>query len=183
MDYATAITLLEEGDLIAVHGTGPTAFITRAVTRSPVTHTGIATWMDGEWWMSELNGGHNHPVAMAQLENMDFDVHAPPSGIDRAKIRAAVRANLRKKVRYSLPAFVLIGLLDLLRLDLFVHWRAELVCSGYSTRDYENAGCPERSRIASPRSLAASLPLKFQVRASEKSDEPVSETAQTASLR
>jgi hypothetical protein len=164
MRFADALPLIEEGDLIAVHGTGPTACIERIVCRSPVTHTGIATFMDGEWWMSELNGGHNHPVALAQLEGSDFDVHDPPLGLDRLAIRASVRASLRVKVLYSPAAFVLIGILDLLRLNLFVHWRRELVCSGYTTRDYENAGWPERSRIASPRALAASLPLKLQVR-------------------
>lgn len=162
--FADALHLIEEGDLIAVHGTGLTAALERIVCRSPVTHTGIATFMDGEWWMSELNGGHNHPVALAQLSGMDFDVHAPPPGLDRQAIRAAVRAGLRVKTLYSIPAFVLTGLLDMLRINWFVHWRRELVCSGYTTRDYENAGWPERSRIASPRALAASLPLKLQVR-------------------
>lgn len=164
MDYAEARDLIEDGDLISVRGRrGILANVIRLVTRAPDTHSGIALWLDGGLWMSELNGGKNHAVPLSQLEATDFDVYHPPVG-DRAAIRQAMLDQLRVSVHYGTPALLVIGLLDFFRINLFVHWRRIMVCSGYCVAAYEAAGWPEHSRMISPRKLASQLRLKLQVR-------------------
>lgn len=164
MDYATARSLIDDGDLIAVreHSGFLTPF-TRFFTRSPVTHVGIALWMDGGLWMGELNGGKNHAVPLSQLSDTDFDVYYPPVP-SRAKAREAVQEALRIKIPYAFGVLPVIGLLDWLRIKVFIHARKLLVCSGWCVMVYERAGWPERTRVLSPADLVAQLTLKLQVR-------------------
>lgn len=165
MDYAQARNLIEDGDLIAVRGThGALAAATRSATDSPVTHTGIAFWQADGLWMGELNGGGNHGVPLSQLEGTDFDVYYPPVP-SRKKVRASLLAALRDKQPYGFLALPVIGLLNWLRIKVFIHWRQILVCSGWCVKVYEGAEWPERSRILSPAELVDLLVLKLEVRA------------------
>lgn len=164
MDYGQARLLIEDGDCIAVREThGILTPFTRFFTRSPVTHAGIAIWMDGGLWMAELNGGKNHAIPVSQLSETDFDVYLPPVD-DRSAIRVSTMNALRLKIGYAFGAAFVIGLFDWLRLTVFLHARKLLVCSGYCVKIYEDAGWPERSRIISPRALVAQLQIKFEVR-------------------
>lgn len=166
MEYFEARGQIEDGDLIAVRGeTGILAFLTRLVTRSPVTHTGTAIWMDGGLWMAELNSGRNHAVPLSQLDKTDFDVYHCPVE-DRAVVRQAIEAALRSKINYGFWALLVIGLLNWLQIKVFLHARRILVCSGYCVMIYETAGWPERTRILSPRELIDQLEFKFSVVAS-----------------
>lgn len=163
MRYDDARPLIATGDLIAVREThGLLAPLTRFFTRSPVTHVGTALWMDGGLWMAELNGGKNHAIPLSQLSETDFDVYECP--VDRVKVRATTLAALRLKIGYGIIALPIIGLLNWLRIKVFIHARRVLVCSGYCISIYEAAGWPERSRIVSPEELVEQLKLKLEVR-------------------
>ncbi len=163
MNYADARSQIQNGDCISVIGReGISAPLTRFFT-GKYTHSGIAIWMEGGLWMFELNSGHNHLVPLSQLEQTDFDVFYPPVP-SRSQVREEVLKELRNKVAYSLPAFIVIGLLEWLKLRVFVHARRELVCSGVVVKVYEACGWPERSRIISPTRLAEQLTLKLSVR-------------------
>jgi hypothetical protein len=162
--YAQARQYIEDGDLIAVRGrNGLLAHLTRLLSRSPVTHTGIALWMGEALWMVELNSGKNHAIPVSQLDGMPFDVYDPPVP-DRAAIRAATIAALRSKISYAFIALPVIGLLNLMQVKVLLHARRLLVCSGYCVLIYEVAGWPERTRILSPAELVAQLHLKLEVR-------------------
>jgi hypothetical protein len=152
---------IETGDLIAVRTAhGILGRLTQIITRSPYTHAGIAVWLAGELFVAELNGGRNHLIPVCQLTN--YDVYAQPDGL--GNVGSAIRAWLRYPVNYGFLAFVAIGLLNWFRIKMFVHWRKVMVCSGYCVAIYESAGWPERSRVISPRELAAMLKLKLEVR-------------------
>jgi hypothetical protein len=57
-----------------------------------------------------------------------------------------------------------IGPLNFLRINVFIHARQLLVCSGWCVMVYEKADWPERTRILSPADLTKLLTLKFEVR-------------------
>jgi hypothetical protein len=152
---------IETGDLIAVRTAhGVMGRLTQRITSSPYTHGGIAYWLAGELFMVELNGGRNHIVPMTQLT--DYDVYAHPDGL--TDIEGAIKKWLRDPIDYGFSAFPLIGLLNLLHITMFIHWRKIIVCSGYCVAIWESAGWPEHSRMISPRELAALVKLKLQVR-------------------
>lgn len=168
MDYATARQQIQDGDLIAILGKrGLLAPLTRYFTRTPEPHTGIAIWLGEDLWMAELNGGHNHLIPLAQYSGADFDVYYPPVP-NRSEVRQATLDTLRGLIPYSLAALVVVGLLNWLRIKIYVHARREMVCSGYCVLIYEQAGWPERSRIISPHELAIQLVKRLEVRATEK---------------
>lgn len=161
MDYATARSYIRTGDLVAVRSVHSwLGRLTQLVTRSPYTHAGLAIWLEDGLYMAEINGGRNHLVPMSQLT--DFDVYDPPVGL--SDLKTAILAMLRLPIDYGVIAFIMIGLLNLLHLQVFIHWRRLLVCSGYCVATYEQAGWPEHSRIISPAELAKLLKLKAEVR-------------------
>jgi hypothetical protein len=163
MRYDEVRHLIEDGDLIAVHGkSGLLTPFTRFFTDSNVTHTGIAIWLDGGLWLAELNGGGNHMVPMSQI--MDgFDAFYSPVD-DRQAVRHAVLESQRNKIHYGAFALLVIGLLNWLRIKMFLHARRILVCSGYCVKVYEAAGWPEHSYLISPAELAGMLKPKLEVR-------------------
>lgn len=151
---------IQTGDCIAVRTAH--SFMSRAtqrITGSPYTHNGVAIWISGRLYMAELNGGRNHLVPLSQLTK--FDVYTCPVG--PAYVEQAILDALAQPIEYGYAAFLLIGLLNLLRIKMFVHWRKIIVCSGYCVAIYEAAGWPERSRTISPRELAEQLTLKLSV--------------------
>lgn len=173
--YLAVRPRIEDGDLIVVRGEHLIDRLTRLVTRSPYTHTGVAVWLDGRLFMADLNSGRNHLTALSAVDN--FDVYRPPIGLYRDRIRQAVFDWLARPIDYGFPAFVVIGLRSLLRLKTFVHWRKVVVCSGASVSIYEaaasamqTAGEPapvawlEHNRMLSPGELASELQFRFAVR-------------------
>lgn len=176
-DYDKKRHLIKDGDLIAVRGTSLLAKLTRRVTNSPYTHTGIAVWLDDRLFMAELNSGRNHLTALSCVK--DFDVFAPPAGIPRSVIRTAALDWLADPIDYGFVSFVAIGIECMLdRHTLFDNWRSIIVCSGGSVQIYEMAaafleaeGEPapaawlHHSRQLSPGELASELKFSLAIRA------------------
>lgn len=171
---------IRDGDLITVRGQHLIDHITSAVTASPYTHTGVAVWLDDRLFMADLNSGRNHLTALSCVP--DFDVYAPPAGLDRPTIRAAVFDWLADPINYGMLAFVAIGvrcmLARLLHLKLVLHWRRIIVCSGGSVMIFEMAAhmmtaaglTPpkawlDHTRMLSPGELANELTYCYSVRA------------------
>lgn len=164
MTYTAARRLIETGDLIAVRGrNGVLAPLTRFFTRSPYTHVGIAFWIKGELWMSEINGGHNHAVPLSQLDGIDFDVFERPPEVTSAAVKLAIHEAQRKRIKYGYLSLPVIGLINFLRLNVQINARQIMSCAGFSVMTYETAGWPTRSRILSPGDLAKMLRFKLAV--------------------
>lgn len=162
MLYDDARVHIRTGDLIAVRSVHSILTrLTQIVTRSPYTHIGVAIWLDGGLWMAELNGGRNHIIPMSQLRDTAFDVYKCP--ISEAAAREAILESLRVMVPYSPLAFLVIGFLDLFKIEIFVHWRKILVCSGYASKIYDIGKWGEHSYILSPRAIAALLDFRLSV--------------------
>jgi hypothetical protein len=156
------IASIETGDIIAIRGEeGFLTPFTKFFTRSPYTHVGLAVWIAGELWMAEINGGKNHAIPVAQLDAECFDVFARPDGISAERAEIAILEALRTKTNYAFIGLFVIGFLNYLRINIFVHWRKVLVCSGWVVSVLESMGWPEHTRILSPAELCAQLRFRF----------------------
>lgn len=156
------MNVIDTGDCIAVPvAHGIIGRLTQFFTRSRYTHTGTAIWVADRLYMAELNGGRNHLVPMTQLTK--YDIYACPAGLDPAKVEAAIIQMLALPIDYGFISFPVIGLLNWLKIKVFVHWRKIIVCSGFVVAIYELSGWPERSRVISPQELVDQLVLKFSV--------------------
>lgn len=164
MTYQEARAQIKTGDLIAVRDVHSVlGKMTRYFTRSPYTHTGIAVWLGDRLFMADLNSGRNHLTAISQLDN--FDVFEAPAGLRAHDIEIALFDWLAKPITYGYLAFLAIGLKCYLGMNIFIHWRKIIVCSGGSVQIYENAGWSEHSRMVSPGELTAMVgPIRAQVR-------------------
>lgn len=163
MLYDQARDLVETGDVILVTTSHSwLSRLTQIVTRSPYHHAGVAIWIGNRLYMAELNGGRNHTIPMSQL--VEFDVYKRPAEVTVEGATYAIYQWLAQVIEYGFGAFLAIGLLNLCRIKLFVHWRKYIVCSGFVVAILETAGWPERSRVISPRELAEQLELKISVR-------------------
>jgi hypothetical protein len=175
MDYALARPQIQDGDLIAVRDVhGLLGRATTLFTRSPYTHTGVATWVGEHLFMADLNSGRNHLTAVSCLGK--FDVCEPPDGLPRDLIRDATFDWLARPISYGYLAFIVIGLKCALRIRRFIHWRQIVVCSGGSVEIYEKAaaaarmlrgivvpGWEDHDQMISPGELAGDLTLKLRV--------------------
>lgn len=164
MDYADARGQISTGDLIAVRTVdGVLNKVTKFFTGRYV-HCGQAIWIAGRLYMTELNEGRNHLVPMSQLDGMEFDVYAHPDGLTTEAMETAILDNLGRKVNYGYTALLAIGLVEWLKLNLVVKWSKILVCSGYSIKNWQDAGWKgAASRIISPTKLAGMMQFKFAV--------------------
>lgn len=160
MNYTEIRNQIQTGDLIAVRK-AKTLFnrMTQFFTRGPYTHTGVAIWIGARLFMAEINDGRNHLVPISQLDQ--FDVYKAPAGL--TNIDEAIFYWLARPIDYGYLALGVIGLIEWLRLKVFVHWRRILVCSGFCVAIYETAGWPAHSRMVSPNELASELELRFAV--------------------
>jgi hypothetical protein len=165
MQYEEARSQIQTGDLIAVRDVhNLLGTVTQFFTKSPYTHTGVAIWLGGRLFIAELNSGRNHLTPVSQLKN--FDVFEPPEGLDRKAIELAIFIWLAEPIEYGYLAFLIIGIKCSLGLNVFIHWRKIMVCSGGSVKIYEMAGWGEHSRMISPGELTMLVGArKVQVRA------------------
>jgi hypothetical protein len=137
--------------------------MTQFFTRSPYTHVGVAVWEESGLYLAELNRGANHLTPMSQIAHKGFDVYAPPEQC--RDFREAVFSQLRVNAPYSILAAFVIGFLEFFRINIFVHWRKEMVCSGFVVAIYEAAGWEGPSRVISPGKLAKMLRKMYIVNA------------------
>lgn len=154
---------LEDGDTINI--CGDRRWLARVIcwiTRKKYSHSGLALWYGDRWWLSELNGGHNHLTDLAQWEN--FDVFARPREVSGPAIREQILSSLAVRIAYGVLSFLVIGLLELLGIHFFIHWRQILVCSSLNVKLYVRCGWPDRTFLVSPGRLAEQLHFKFGVR-------------------
>lgn len=165
MKYDEAKSKIEDGDVILVKGeSGFLTPFTRFFTRSPYTHAGVAFWMNGDLWMAEINGGKNHAIPLSQLSGVEsYEVFKRPVEVHPEDVLKSILKALSVMTKYGLAALPVIGLLDFLKLKVFVHWRKILVCSGWTVMILEDAGWSEHSRIVSPADLSEMLELKLTV--------------------
>lgn len=164
MHYSEIRDQIETGDLISVRsGDSLLNRMTRFFT-GPYIHSGLALWMGGRLWVTELNGGRNHLIPLSQLKRAEFDVHARPPELTAEACEAAILDNLGRKVTYGYAALLAIGIIEWLKLNLVVKWSKILVCSGYSIKNWQDAGWRgAASRVVSPTKLAGMVRLKFSV--------------------
>lgn len=163
LSYANARNYISTGDVIAVkRGEGLLSPFTRFFTRSDYTHVALSIWLGDGLWVSEINGGGNHMVPLSQLADTEFDVYACP--VDAARVSVAILEKMRTHIAYGFAALPVVGLLNWLRLKIFLHARQILECAGYCVAVYEMAGWPEHTHLLSPVDLTQLLELKFQVR-------------------
>jgi hypothetical protein len=161
MDYIQACNGIETGDVIEIKGTkGFLTPLTKYFTSSEYTHVGIAYWMDKRLWLVEINGGKNHIIPFTQLADEAFDVYENP-GLDVRRIEESIEQSLRNKIDYGYLALPVVGLLNYLKIKIFIHARKILECAGFSVMILEGAGWPEHTRILSPQDLADLLKFKF----------------------
>ena len=159
MDYQTARTQIQDGDLIAVKGSGVLPWLIEKLTVSPYSHTAVAIWLDGGLWASQMNGGGNNLVPVSQFEK--FDVFECP--VDRIAVRMFLLEQLRTRIHYSFLDLVSAGLSTLLHLE-FPSSHTGLICSEASTLTYtENNWTIKPPKIPTPKWLASQLSLKLQV--------------------
>lgn len=163
MEYSKARELINTGDLISIRTAHSLMGRATHFFTGPYTHSGMAFWLAGRLWMTELNGGRNHLVPLSQLEGLEFDVHAHPDGLTVEALESAILQLLGRPVDYGYLAFVAIGLLEWLKVKLVVKWRNILVCSGYCAENWELAGWVNASRVISPTKLAGLVQFKFSV--------------------
>lgn len=163
MNYEQTRDKIQDGDIISVRGKrGFVANLTKLITRSNYTHSGIAIWIEGGLWMAEINSGHNHLVPLSQLENTDFDVSDCP--VDRTLVRDSILKSLRVSVHYNLVSFVIIGLANLFRIKERFHSMTDKVCSEYVQEILITCGWKFPDNMVSPSDLFKNLKLKFEVR-------------------
>lgn len=168
--YTAARPGIATGDCIIVRDVaGLLTPFTKYFTHSDYTHAGVAIWIGEGLYLAELNSGRNHLIPLSQLRGCDFDVFHCPSNAGTHDIRDAIQEALRDKIHYSVPALLVIGLAEWLRLNWSANAQHELVCSGFVVMIYDKLGWPPLSRVISPQKLSENLRLKLQVRAESPS--------------
>lgn len=137
MKYLEARDRINTGDLVAVksrQGFLPT--LTRLVD-GPYTHTGIAIWIEGGLYISEINSGGNHLVPLSQVDQ-PFSVLPSPVSTNGG-LRGSLFYNLRSKVHYGFVGLIRIGLYSLFGV-VTKPWTEDPVCDEFSIKVYKDAG-------------------------------------------
>lgn len=138
VSYAEARDRIKTGDLIAVRSLGGgLPALTRMVTRSPYTHTGIALWESGRLLLVETRGVAAL-VPLSQYEDSDFDVIDCP--VDRQAAYLCVYHLLGRTIRYDFMDLLRIGAHELLGVPLPEADDELMVCSALSAAIYKSAG-------------------------------------------
>ncbi len=150
---------IADGDLIAFKAyNGWFAAAIKLVTRTSYTHTAVALWLEGGLWIAEMNaGGGNVLVPLSQRAHQDFEVFACP--VPAGKVREAVLATLRDKIRYDFADLFRIAAHKLFGIALPEREDPKLVCSAYSGKIYFISGWAPKEfpSIAAPSDVVAAL--------------------------
>lgn len=160
---------IHDGDLIAVKGTGIFSEITEFVTSSKYSHTGIAVWLGGGLWVSQMTSGGNNLVPLSQFKS--FDVYKCP--VVNQRVRKYVLETLRSKVEYAFADLVIAGL-DFLTSFKLPPTHTGLICSAASTEAYMACGWGvaytkatgnmlDAPPVPTPAWIASKLELKYMV--------------------
>jgi hypothetical protein len=103
MNYAAARDLIQDGDVVVVkRRSSALAVLTRLVTRSPYTHTGIAVWSGGRLLLVQANGGGVNAAPLSQEAEFAFDVYDPPAGLARSEIVQAAWDAIGARLSYAI---------------------------------------------------------------------------------
>lgn len=143
MNYAEARAHIRTGDLIAVRSThGGFVALTRAVTRSPYTHTAVAVWGGFQGverlLVAETNGAGCSLSPLSHYEGTDFDVFKCP--VLRADAERALWDLLGVRIDYDVVDLARIAANRLLRVPLPARDDGGLICSALSATIYLHAG-------------------------------------------
>lgn len=171
MTYAAAREHIDSGDLIAVRSRrGALAAGTRAVCKSPYTHTAVALWMGSfdvqRLLVAQANSAGASFAPLSHYEDTDFDVFACP--VSRREAINAVWQLCGRKIRYDLGDLGRIALNRLLGIPLPKRDDGSLICSALSASIYLHAGWQPANlpSIPAPDDVVRSIgiPPKFEVR-------------------
>jgi hypothetical protein len=139
MRYDEARSLILDGDLIAVkRRSGFLSVMTRLVTRSDYTHTGIAVWSEGRLLLAQANGGGVNFVPLSQECEAAFDVFDCP--VDPASAVAQAWLLLGSRTHYGFADLARIALHLWLGVPLPKDDDGGVICSALSARIYQLAG-------------------------------------------
>ena len=139
MNYADARPLITTGDLIAVRShRGGLSALTRAVTKSPYTHTAVAIWLGGRLLLAEMNGGGACLVVASKYSDTDFDVFACP--VPSGSVMVAIFDLLGMDLGYDFTDLLRIADHELLGIPLPAVDEGGLICSATSATIYLRAG-------------------------------------------
>lgn len=143
MKYAFVRDRIHTGDLIAFRKRkGIFPMLTRWITRSPYTHTGVAVWVIGgnlpRLLVAEANAAGSSLSPLSDYIDIDFDVYRCP--VNREDVHVSMWRLLGRKVHY--------GIFDLLRIaaNRAVGWPLpkkddnDMICSAFSAAIYRRAG-------------------------------------------
>lgn len=162
MKYADARPRIRTGDLIAIRAThGGLVALTRAVTRSPYTHTAVAVWVRSvgveRLLIAETNGAGCSLAPLSQYVGTDFDVFACP--VDRAEAEYALWNLLGERIAYDLADLLRIAANRLLGVPLPPRDEDGLICSALSGAIYLHAGWfpPGLPSIPAPDDIVAAV--------------------------
>jgi|ERR1035437_1452525 hypothetical protein len=159
MRYLEARDLIKDGDLIAVKGTGLISDITKFVTDSIYSHTGIAIWLDGGLWLSQMTSGGNNLIPLSQ--ESCFDVFECP--VNPASVRTYVLEKLRTRINYSFLDLIVAGLTSITKFKIPTT-NTGLICSAASTKTYlANGWDIITPPVPTPGWVASRLKMKLSI--------------------
>lgn len=167
--YEDARECIADGDLIAVRSrSGLVPWLTRLVTDSPYTHTGVALWMEGRLLLVETRGVASL-VPLSQHARHDFDVirNPLPGKQGQWNVKKAIFALLGSTIRYDYLDLLFLAAHELADIPLPEHDNRRLLCSALSASIYLRAGwCPAGlPSIPAPRDVVRSAgSVAIQVR-------------------
>lgn len=145
MRYAEARRRIRDGDLIAIrsnHGGLPA--LTRSITGSPYTHTGVAIWMacrqtgGAGLYIAEMDGVKGVLTPLSQYADLAFDVYECP--VSRSAACTELLSALRNRIDYDYWDLIRIAAHRLWNIGLPKVDKNGLICSALSARIYRNAG-------------------------------------------
>lgn len=146
MNYEEVRSQINTGDVLGVRGHGAFPWLIRIFQRlgglgglSPITHIGLAWWVEGRLYSVEMDGRHNvlRPLSQHLAAGYDVDVYrcpvatAMPAQFDRATATP---------IEYSFVDIVKIGLRLSVGRKTGSEDDREMVCSTFAARWMQWAG-------------------------------------------
>jgi hypothetical protein len=139
VNYWEARARIKTGDLIAVRARqGVFSALTRWITRSPYTHTGVAVWAGGRLLLAQENEGGCALVPLSQFAGIDFDVFACP--VQGAAVELSIWDLLGHPIGYDYLDLLAIAANRLFGLPIPAIDGDGMICSALSATLYLDAG-------------------------------------------